>query len=376
VENLKNLVESTPQLFMYFNLMFEQVTPKERYDSLPVKNFQDLLIVLDHIMQEPPEFNTTGLVGFPINAILNWPMATEAGFAAFNDPRVNQAIERILCDWGKFLASPASCKYLTDESPRGWFCEEARREMGDFERTFVCDPGQPHWGFTSWDDFFTRRLRPGARPVEDAEDGLVVGNACESSPFAIAHGLAETSTFWAKGQPYSLSHIFQGDPVHREFVGGTLFQAFLSALCYHRWHSPVAGTVLRCWRVAGTYYSEAPGVQDDDCAPNASQRYLSEVATRAIILLQADEPAIGLMAFVAVGMAEVSSCEITVRPGQVVRKGDQLGSFHFGGSTHLLLFRPHTAVSFDFLGPEHSPGLHAAVLPINARLARVRKSEP
>lgn len=45
------------------------------------------------------------------------------------------------------------------------------------------------------------------------------------------------------------------------------------------------------------------------------------------------------MAFVAVGMAEVSSCEIFKKENETVKKGDQLGCFHHGGSTHCLILR-------------------------------------
>ena len=58
-----------------------------------------------------------------------------------------------------------------------------------------------------------------------------------------------------------------------------------------------------------------------------SQSYLAHVATRAIILIQADDPSIGLVAFVPVGMSEVSSCMIDpdLTPGYHVAKGEELG---------------------------------------------------
>jgi phosphatidylserine decarboxylase len=71
----------------------------------------------------------------------------------------------------------------------------------------------------------------------------------------------------------------------------------------------------------------------------------------------------------AVGMAEVSSCQITVYDGQKVRKGDQLGMFHYGGSTHCLLFRPQVQLEFDHHGQRC--GLHAHNIPVNARIATV-----
>ena len=61
------------------------------------------------------------------------------------------------------------------------------------------------------------------------------------------------------------------------------------------------------------------------------------------------------MCVIFVGMAEVSSNDITVREGQHVKKGDQLGMFHFGGSTHCLIFRPHVKLKFDLHG--QSPDL-------------------
>ena len=160
------------------------------------------------------------------------------------------------------------------------------------------------------------------------------------------------------------------DPVHGEFVGGTIYQAFLSATSYHRWHSPVSGTIVRAWTIDGSYYSETPAVHFDPAAPNESQGYITEVAARAVVLIKADNPKIGLMAFLAVGMAEVSSCDVTVKAGQHVTKGDEIGTFHFGGSTHCLIFRPGVEVEFDLGG--QTPGLDAKNIKINTAIARVK----
>ncbi len=73
-----------------------------------------------------------------------------------------------------------------------------------------------------------------------------------------------------------------------------------------------------------------------------SQGYLAHVATRAIILIEADDPAIGLLCLMPVGMVEVSSCVIhpEIRPGHRVNKGEEVGYFQYGGSTYCLIFRP------------------------------------
>lgn len=121
------------------------------------------------------------------------------------------------------------------------------------------------------------------------------------------------------------------DELAHEFVGGTVYQAFLSALSYHRWHSPVTGTIKKVRLVPGTYYSE-PLFEDFSStqdAPldgeNTSQEYLSAVATRAIVWIEADNPKIGLMAVIAIGMVEVSTCDVTVKVGDKIKKGHQLG---------------------------------------------------
>ena len=68
-------------------------------------------------------------------------------------------------------------------------------------------------------------------------------------------------------------------------------------------------------------------------------------------------------------MAEVSTCDITVKEGDVVKKGQQIGMFHFGGSSHCLIFGPDVKVEFDLHG--QTPGLNATKLAVNSLLATV-----
>ena len=57
------------------------------------------------------------------------------------------------------------------------------------------------------------------------------------------------------------------------------------------------------------------------------------------------------------------------RGGQHVNKGDQIGMFHFGGSTHCLIFRPEVNLQFDMHG--QTPGLESHNIRVNAVIARV-----
>jgi phosphatidylserine decarboxylase len=369
VEEFRQLIERDPEVYMLFAFMLTQAPYKRTPAGKPqVKTVDHMLELFNHVMTHAPEYDDTGLVGFPINAILDWAMGTPAGFAAFLNDRVNQQFKKMLNEWGLFLKSADSAAVLND-TDSGWFGPKAMAKMPHFAEDFVCDPARPHYGFASWDDFFTRRFRPGVRPVASPDDPDVIVNACESAPYRLSRGVRRHDRFWVKGQPYSVAHMLASDPWADQFVAGTVYQAFLSALSYHRWHSPVDGRVAKAYVHDGTYYSETPAEGYDPAGPDDSQGYITEVATRAMVFIEADNPAVGLMCVLLVGMAEVSTCEITVYQGQHVKKGDQLGMFHFGGSTHCLMFRPGVRLDFDLHG--QTPGPTSGNIPVNARIATV-----
>ncbi|KIP05855.1 hypothetical protein PHLGIDRAFT_73618 [Phlebiopsis gigantea 11061_1 CR5-6] len=383
IKEFKDFIESDPVIYMGFHQMFEQIPDKPPYNDNPkgegnpqVRNYMCMLRLFNHIITTAPEYEENDLVGFPINAILDWPMGTPAGLAMFCDPRVNEMFKKMFYSWSAFLTTSDS-RYVLTDSANGWFGLQASIALPNFDTTFVCDPTAPYHGYVSWDDFFTRRFQEGVRPIILADNNDVVNNACESTIYRIQPNVKASDHFWIKGEPYNLRYMLNNDSSAELFVGGTIYQAFLSALSYHRWHSPVNGRIVRTEMVSGTYYAESPtmGFQyevgddgvpvPDPAGPNNSQAFITSTAARAIIYIQADNPAIGLMCFMAVGMAEVSTCEITVRTGQTVAKGDQLGMFHFGGSTHCLIFRPETKITFDPSLPTDSN------IPLNSAIATV-----
>lgn len=385
VQALKELIESNRYIWNLFQMMFDEIPQKDvdtPAGTPQVRDYHELLLVLNRLIQRAPKFNTTGLVDTPINAVLDYPMGTRAGYVLFNDPRVNAKMKNILDYWGRYLQSEES-SYVLNTSDKGWLSPYALNEMAkeaggdnfvDLFAVHSTDVKQK-LGYTSWDDFFTRKFKPGIRPVASPDDDDVIANACESAPFRIAHDVPLKAKFWIKGQPYSLIDLLHNDPWTSKFEGGTLYQAFLSALSYHRWNSPVSGKIVKAYNLDGTYYGEAlaQGFENpngpDKVAANNSQAFLTSTATRAVIFIQADNPKIGLMCFVAVGMGDVSNNEITVRIGQHVNKGDQLGMFHFGGSTHVLLFRPEVKLDFDMHG--QTPGLDTTNIKVREAIAHV-----
>lgn len=280
-------------------------------------------------------------------------------------PDFNVAIKDLLDTWGQYLTTNDSNKTLTDEE-EGWFGEAAIKTLeekrGDFNSTYICpDPNAVNRGYQSWDAFFVRKIQPSARPIDFADNPTLLHSACESTVYRIATQVKEHDQFWLKGMPYSLYDMLDGDSdngtMANLFGGGTVYQAFLSPQDYHRWHAPVNGTIVKVVNVPGTYYAALPdaGAEEDDPdlkpgdphgALIRSQAWLTLSSARALIYIQADNPSIGLFCFIGVGMAEVSTCEITVEPGNNVKIGDEIGMFHFGGSSHALVFRPGTNITF------------------------------
>lgn len=214
--------------------------------------------------------------------------------------------------------------------------------------------------------------------TDDTKTGDYPGNTSttsQSNSKEVEH-VPLKNKFWIKGQPYSLLDLLHNDPWTSKFEGGTIYQAFLSALSYHRWNSPVSGKIVKAYHINGSYYGEAlsQGFENpngaDPVAANDSQAFLTSTATRAVIFIQADNRKIGLMCFVAVGMGDVSNNEITVRIGQHVKKGEQLGMFHFGGSTHVLLFQPTVDLDFNLHGQK--PGIDSSNIKVRDEIAVVK----
>ena len=364
----QELIDADPVVRMYMNQMIVQVPSAKPYRRRHLESVEQLLGLINEVLTMAPEFGETAMVATPLAAILDWTMGTPAGFAAFRDPRINAMLEKILNAWCEFLSSPDSL-YVLNDSPSGWKCAEAQRTVGI--KQYEYDPRDQRWGFASWNDFFTRRFKDGERPVASPDDDKVIVSACEATPYGISTDVKRQDRFWIKSQPYSLRDMLADDESTEQFVGGTVYQAFLSATNYHRWHSPVAGTIVRAFVQEGTYYSEADSEGSDAVEPTNSQSYLAHVAARAIILIEADDPVIGLMAFLPVGMVEVSSCMIDpkLKAGYHVEKGEELGYFQYGGSTHCLVFRPGAIAEFTLAAVPQPHDPNAPLVLVRSKLA-------
>jgi len=139
-----------------------------------------------------------------------------------------------------------------------------------------------------------------------------------------------------------------------QFTGGDLIQSVLPAAGCHRWHAPVDGVVRQVDTVPGLVFSVA-----EPAAAVAAN-------TRGLMFIESTAPSIGMVCVIAVGISEVSSITMTARVGQQVNRGDELGYFSYGGSSHCLVFQPAKKISFD----ERLDGDHAPIV-LNSGIASV-----
>ncbi|MDN3610419.1 phosphatidylserine decarboxylase family protein [Vibrio ostreicida] len=383
MQEFRNLIDNNSTLRMGLTKMIDQVPGYYKdpdAQGFYLRSIDEMILLVDHIITSTaPEYNETDLVGFPINSILNWTMGVPAGGEVFRNPDLNSMFEKVLNTWAEFLNSRQSL-YVFDYSNQtnksgGWRSPSALEQLNmeqyldapqlDAFLNSTNPVTDAHFPYQSWNDFFTRRFKNAAQRPISQDLGIV--SACDSKIYNIEHDVKLENWFWVKAQPYSLRDMLANqdlplatgaekirqdkqhfDTYVQPFVGGTVYQAFLSATKYHRWHSPVSGVIKKKYVKNGTYYSAALAEGMDPASPDESQGYIAHTAARAMIFIESDDPKIGLMCLMTIGMAEVSSNIITVEEDQRVTKGDQIGFFQYGGSSHCLVFQKDVIKAFDF----------------------------
>ena len=203
--------------------------------------------------------------------------------------------------------------------------------------------------YKSFNDFFTRELKDGARPIADGEGTLVSpADGAVSQLGKIKLG----SVFQAKGRDFSVTELLGGDSDRAAtFLNGDFSTIYLSPKDYHRVHMPCAGKLLETIYVPGDLFSVNP----------ATAQGVDGLFARNERLVCMFETEYGPMAMVLVGAMIVAGIE-TVWSGQVcplpkkaqvqdytkseirLGKGEEMGRFKLG-STVVLCF-PENAVSF------------------------------
>ncbi|KAH7309407.1 Phophatidylserine decarboxylase-domain-containing protein, partial [Rhizoctonia solani] len=327
----------------------------DRYSLLfgQVHNFNHMLHLFGLVVAAPPRFMVGGgggqvsePIGVPICLVFDLLSNTSAAYDLFRMEEFNQVLRQLLNSWGDYLKTLDSNSTLTGEGD-GWFgpagIQSLEAGLGhiSFNQTYVVpNPDAVNRSDNSWDAFFTRGIQPNARPIVPAQPRAIIGNACESTVERITFNVKRHDKFWLKGtMAYSWYDIFDGsNNITQQFSGGTV------DLHLAQRHNKCQGYVSG----DSPEDSRMPGKGGDVRGSLIrSHPWLTVAATRAIITIQADDDRIGLVAFIGIGMAGVSTCQILVQANQRARPGDELGMFYFGGSSHALFFRRGARINFE-----------------------------
>ncbi|WP_324995796.1 phosphatidylserine decarboxylase family protein [Hyalangium sp.] len=367
VRKLKELIDANAIVRMYVAEMLEQVPSAHKV----IENTDELLAALDHIAATAPLYNPdpNKRNAFPMSSLFAYMMMTRAGEAVFRNDEFNRAIKNILQEWCQYLDSPESAHVL-NEGEYGWLSQFAYQDMKLYE--FIFDRTAPHWGWKSYNDFFHREIRKDARPITAPHDPKVIVSANDGNLVTIARGVQRTDTFWLKGEPYSLADMLDRSEHVDRFVGGYVFQSFLSGANYHRWHSPIDGVVRDARVVNGLMFSEAESAGFDPSAGILSEGYDACVNTRGLVFIESPDPKIGMVCVIPIGITEISSVTIKVKAGDRLTKGDELGYFSYGGSSMCLVFQPGSIDHFTVPAPPPLPVVDPTSGPaiqVNAQIA-------
>lgn len=218
-----------------------------------------------------------------------------------------------------------------------WAIDHYRVNMSEAQREDAKD-------YIHFNDFFTRSLKEGARPLPKGLE-LIVSPA--DGVISQIGDIENGRIFQAKGHDYSLVELLGGDlEVGQEFMGGKFATIYLSPKDYHRVHSPAAGTLHRMTHVPGRLFSVNQGTVEN--IPNLFARN-----ERVVSIFDTQY---GPMAVIMVGAINVASIEtvwaglVTPQRGQVssvtygeasqsveLSRGEELGRFKLG-STAIVLF--------------------------------------
>ncbi|KAL3814442.1 hypothetical protein ACJIZ3_015710 [Penstemon smallii] len=187
--------------------------------------------------------------------------------------------------------------------------------------------------FKTFNDFFIRELKPGARPITSIECDDVAVCAADSRLTAFKSA-ADSMRFWIKGRKFSIRGLLGTEMCSNAFTDGSLVIFRLAPQDYHRFHAPVSGIIEKFVEIPGCLYTVNP------IAVNSKYCNVFTENKRVVSIISTTE--FGKVAFVAIGATMVGSITFTKKEGDFVKKGDEFGYFSFGGSTVICVFEKDT----------------------------------
>lgn len=230
--------------------------------------------------------------------------------------------------FGRFLLRLIIRKPVSDLA--GWFLE--RRVSTVFIKGFLRNSGidmseYENVRYRSFNDFFTRRIRPECRPIDNDPEHFISPCDCKMTVFRIG----SDSVFSIKGCDYTIGQLLRSEALADSFAGGWLLVFRLTVSDYHRYCFPDGGKKEKNVHIQGVYHT---------VNPIAFGRYaVFRENTREYTLLHSDH--FDDIVIMEVGATLVGRIANLHPGGCRVEKGAEKGHFDFGGSTVAVLVKPH-----------------------------------
>lgn len=202
--------------------------------------------------------------------------------------------------------------------------------------------------FTSFNDFFIRKLKPEARPI--VADSLDVASPADGK--ILAYENVSNSDFYIKGFRFNVNSFLNNPELAKKYEDGAMIVFRLAPPDYHRYHFPVSGTTASSnIKINGDYYSVNPLA----LRKKAEIFWLNKREYGVI-----KSPLFGDVVMVEVGATMVGSM-IQTYSSTNVKKGEEKGYFKFGGSTVVLLFEKNKVKIDTDLLMNTSKGLETTI---------------
>ncbi|MEC8209845.1 MAG: archaetidylserine decarboxylase [Verrucomicrobiota bacterium] len=220
----------------------------------------------------------------------------------------------------------------------GWRMDrpKSRAKVQAFIDTYGVDPAEfaePVEAYATFNEFFYRRLKPEARPV-DTDQNVAVFPA-DGRHLAIEN-VDMADQFYIKGQSFDLAKFIGDAELAKEFVGGSVIISRLCPVDYHRYHFPVSGQAGSVQSLDGSLRS---------VSPLALRRQLSIFWENRRARTVVDSPEFGKVIVIEVGATCVGGMHSTFKEGAIM-KGAPKGYFSFGGSCVTTIYQ-NSAIQLD-----------------------------
>ena len=180
--------------------------------------------------------------------------------------------------------------------------------------------------FKSFNDFFYRELKEGARTVDYREN--VLASPADGKILAFEN-LDIEKEFYIKGDKFTLEEFFADKKLANKYKNGVFMIIRLAPIDYHRFHFPADGEISESKLIDGVYYSVST------YAIKKNFRILCENKREYSIL---KTKKFGDIAMFEVGATMVGGIKQSYKSNSYVKKGEEKGYFYFGGSTCVLVF--------------------------------------